>query len=160
MQSSDASQFKRLRLRAIKETPTAFSAEESEEEEKPISYFEAILGESVVFGCFSDDELIAKFCATRDRPKKLNHKAYLWGLYVDPSCRREGIAQDLFLKVMEQCKIQGIIHFRAIVTAGNVRANTFFIRNGFDQIGTEHLSLYFDSQFYDADIFERIEKKI
>ena len=102
---SDAQAYRDVRLEALATSPEAFGS--SYEEEAPLS-LETIQariptsGPNAIFGAFAGSRLVgmAGF-AVYDRVKA-SHKGVMWGVYVQPEWRSQGLGKRLVQRVIEQ----------------------------------------------------------
>lgn len=96
--AADAPAFQALRLRALQEWPSAFASSHEEENATPMEVVvEQITakGDRVVFGAFEEQQLIGVVGLQREQMHKLAHKAFIWGMYVEPRARKQGVGRQL-----------------------------------------------------------------
>ena len=102
----DAQIFAVLRLRALQEEPMSFSSSPEEHAQLEVSSIEQRLAsspDSFVLGAFDDSgELAGMVGVYRQASVKYSHKAYLWGLYVAPGRREQGIGRRLVESAIEE----------------------------------------------------------
>lgn len=138
---SDAALFQSLRLLGLRECPTAFASSFDEERDRALAAVAERLAprdDRAVFGAFEGDELAGVVGIKRQEPVKLSHKAYLWGMYVAPAARNQGVGRQL---------VSGALSFAASalrvrqvilgVNAENVAAIALYERLGFKSFGRE-----------------------
>ena len=90
LEERDLGAYAGLRRRALSEEPLAFAA-------SPESDVVVQIGKApdwMLFGAF-DGELVGSVGMIRSRHPKAAHKLHLWGMYVLPTHRRQGIAARL-----------------------------------------------------------------
>src|SRR6185312_8004619 len=123
---SDATAFRALRLAALLDTPDAFVASHEEEKDRPLDFFESRLVERpghAVFGAFVGDALAAVAGLARDATIQLAHKCNLWGMYVAPPARGQGVARQLLEAVLAHASATpGIAKVTLSVDSANVAA--------------------------------------
>ena len=88
--AEDASTYRLLRLKALRESASSFGSAYEDEEPKPIEHFRDSLDgspERVYFGAFVDCRLVGCVGIERESGRKEHHKAFLRGMYVDPASR-------------------------------------------------------------------------
>src|SRR5689334_620478 len=95
LDAPDAAAYQRLRLRALAECPTAFSASYEDEagrsvEEIAVRVSPAADGSIRTFGAFVDAELVGFVALVHPQRAKLRHCAELAGMYVWPEFRHRG----------------------------------------------------------------------
>lgn len=94
----DAEQFKALRLLAVDNAPTAIWPTCEEELARSSEEIAARIRSTptqAVFGAFESDVLIGITGVRRESLRQVNHKATIWGVFVNPSYRGQGITQTL-----------------------------------------------------------------
>jgi RimJ/RimL family protein N-acetyltransferase len=159
LDSSDASDFQRLRLRGLQEFPAAFSS--SYEEEVPLTgdTIAARLGDQklgVVFGAFIAATLVGVTGIARDRHRKLAHRALMWGVYVAPEGRQHGVGRALGHAAIEYAKHK--LSARQVILgvgATNKPAIALYERLGFEPFGIEPAYLFVDGEYRDEMLMIR-----
>lgn len=142
LQRADAAVFQALRLRGLAEIPAAFSA--SVEEEQPLA-LEIVAGRiaptqtSAMMGLFADDGALVGIAGVfREPPRKLAHRATIWGVYVAPEARRGGAGRQLLRAAMEHAyAMSGVRHLYLSVQDINEPARRLYESLGFEAIGVE-----------------------
>lgn len=150
---ADASAFQQLRLFGLRECPSAFGSSYEEECDTPIAKIAEKLASGAdrgVFGAFEDDVLVGMAGLGREDMAKLAHKAFVWGVYVDPAARGKGISRTLLQAAISfAAAVPGVRQVNLSVNAGNTAAVRLYESLGFGQIGLEPCSLYVDGEFHD-----------
>ncbi len=137
--------FQALRLRGLQETPDAFGATYDEfMNEAPSTILERTLPkesfpERFVLGAFDSDNalvgVVGCYCESR---KKSRHKAWVWGMYVAPEVRGQGIGKQLMQALLARCAtISGIEQIHLGVVTTNVAARHLYETLGFRAYGVE-----------------------
>jgi RimJ/RimL family protein N-acetyltransferase len=135
---SDIEEFIRFRREALAESPLAFTASPEDDLALDGSALRARVGRGAdwVIICAFDGQLVACAGLIRNRHLKAAHKMHLWGMYVAPSHRGQGIAAA----VLEAAKA----HARSIpgvnwiqLAAGSPQARRAYERAGFRPWGVE-----------------------
>jgi RimJ/RimL family protein N-acetyltransferase len=145
----DAAAYANLRREMLVESPLAFasspgddmfsSVERARQKLKPTP-------ESVIFGAF-DPGLIGAVGLYRDRHVKSSHKAHLWGMYVNPDRRRQGIAADLLTATLQHAReLAGVSCVQLSVSSAAPAARGLYERFGFHLGGTEPDALRHEGQ--------------
>lgn len=138
----DASAFQALRLQGLRECPAAFASSWEEEQGKPLQQVAARLASGPPFGVHGAiDEagrLVGVVGLACEGMHKLAHKAVLWGMYVAPSARRQGVARKLVAHVLDQATaIVGLRQVTLGVHSANHAALSLYESLGFTAWGTE-----------------------
>ena len=101
---------------------------------------------SAVFGAFLP-ELVGMAGVFRGRHLKYSHKAFLWGMFVDPTHRGQGIGGRLIDAVIAHAKtMPGVDQLHLSVTDAADGARRLYERRGFSRWGTEPGSICHDGR--------------
>jgi ribosomal protein S18 acetylase RimI-like enzyme len=138
---ADAAAFKTLRLFALQESPTAFASSVDEEKDIPLSTFEerlAFKADQGRFGAFDGDALVGVVALGREGMQKLSHKAFVWGMYMHPVCRGQGVSRPLLDAAIALARsVAAIRQVNLIVNADNPCAIHLYQAAGFKVFGRE-----------------------
>jgi ribosomal protein S18 acetylase RimI-like enzyme len=155
----DVTDFWKMRLRALKEEPGAFSASYEEELSKPIENIVNRIREhwsgpeSYILGAFKNGLLSGMVGFAREQGAKLRHKGKVWGMYISPEVRGKGIGRLLLLEVIRRSSdLEGLEQIVLTVTSGNKSAIRLYENMGFRSYGLEKRALKIGSQYLD-DVF-------
>jgi ribosomal protein S18 acetylase RimI-like enzyme len=160
----DAADYRRIRLKALKNSPEAFGSLHSEELAKSELYFEKCLmnndKENIVFGAFTKDELIAIVCLKKEAKLKTKHRAEILQMYVDVDHRNQKIGQQILDAILSY----GFSHFsdlecvRLAVVRSNKDAIHLYEKTGFKKYATD--TNYFKTgKGYDDIIFMKLAQE-
>jgi len=104
-------------------------------------------GESTVFGAFAP-ELMGTIGLYRDGRKKTAHKAQLWGMFVAPEDRGEGVGRKLLAAAIAHVRtLQGVTQAQISVSATAPEAKRLYESCGFQVWGAEPRALCLDGRF-------------
>jgi RimJ/RimL family protein N-acetyltransferase len=149
----DAPSFQSLRLRGLEEVPTAFASSYEEEADSPLEVIESRLAAREgrgVFGAFDGERLVGIAGLRRESHRKLNHKAFIWGVYVAPDARGSGVSQRLIGEVLAFARsMPDVAQVNLTVNAGNAAAIRLYALLGFEEFGLERNSMIVDGHGYD-----------
>jgi len=74
----------------------------------------------------------------RDRHVKASHKAHVWGMYVAPSHRGQGVGAGLLQAALQHARtLTGVAWVHLAVTSAAPQAQRLYERAGFEVWGTE-----------------------
>jgi RimJ/RimL family protein N-acetyltransferase len=136
----DAEVYVELRREALLESPLAFASSPIDDlASSPEAVREQLRRspESVIFGAFRP-ALVGVVGLYRDRHIKSAHKVHLWGMYVSPSHRRQGVGLQLLQAILRHARtLQGVSWVHLSVTSAAPRAHQLYERAGFQLWGTE-----------------------
>ncbi|MGH6623494.1 MAG: GNAT family N-acetyltransferase [Burkholderiaceae bacterium] len=156
----DAAAFQELRLHGLQESPSAFAGSYEDECDIPI----AIVAERLtarpdrcVLGAFDEHRLIGLLGLKREGARKLSHKAFLWGMYVNPTVRRSGAGRKLVAEALARAAaMPGVRQVNLGVNAANVAAIGLYEAMGFVAYGLERGFLLLDGQLHDEILMVRV----
>jgi ribosomal protein S18 acetylase RimI-like enzyme len=149
----DARAYQELRLYALQESPTAFGSSYSEEMNRPLDMVEDRLGSLAghTFGAFDQEgKLIGMATLYRDQHINSNHKAFLFGMYVSPEYRGQGVGKSLMEKVIAQARALGLRQINLSVNNANEAPVGLYESFGFERYGLEKDAMRIGEEYYDA----------
>jgi RimJ/RimL family protein N-acetyltransferase len=138
--SSDAAEYRTLRLRALRDHPEAFTSSYEEEVLKPLANSEQRLGDTSpvrFWGAFIDGKLVGTVGLEREQRLKVQHKAMVIGMYVATEYARRGIAQALLGTLLTDARASQLELLVLTVTSGNQGAERLYLNAGFVSWGIE-----------------------
>ena len=145
----DAEAYAELRRESLLDSPLAFA---SSPDDDIVSSAEAVreqlrrAPDSVIFGAFQPG-LVGSVGLYRDRHVKASHKAHLWGMYVVPAHRRQGVASRLLDAVLgHAASLPGVSWVELSVSSSTPEARRLYEHAGFRLWGTEPDALRHDGQ--------------
>lgn len=144
------------RLRALKNSPSAFLTTYDEEIAKGQSHFEKTLShlgnEKAIFGAIENNQVIATIgIYQQDRPKTA-HKAGIWGMYVDEAFRKKGIGLKLLDSAIQfahnEMKVKQI---HLSIESTNKAARSLYESKGFKVWGVEPQAMKTNNHYFNED---------
>jgi RimJ/RimL family protein N-acetyltransferase len=149
---NDADSFRRLRLKAIQDSPAALWPTYEEEaratRETIIARIQAN-DHQIVFGAFHDDELIGVTGLRREALAQVAHKAVLWGVYVDVKWRGSGVSRRLIQSTIAHARETKVLQIHLAVHTENPKAEGLYRSFGFEDNGVEPRAIRIGNRFYD-----------
>jgi ribosomal protein S18 acetylase RimI-like enzyme len=106
---------------------------------------------NVAFGAFMGDALAG--CAALAWPSKFGsscHKTTLWGTFVAPSHRRQGIARALVQRAIAHAREHVVRRVNLLVYLPNAQAVGLYESLGFVACGLEPDAICLDGRFHDG----------
>lgn len=154
--------YRDLWLEALKETPESFAADYNEQRQVSDHVWkrrlESVLLEKEAVMVFAklNTKIIGMIGAYFDENPKFKHIATVWGAYVKPDYRNQGIATRmaniLFEKISDNPDIKKIKTYS--ITNGHLAVNVY--KNfGFDIIGISKEELLIGDRYFDVYIMEK-----
>ncbi|HYG61226.1 MAG TPA: GNAT family protein [Thermoanaerobaculia bacterium] len=140
LQDRDVEAYVQLRRQALLDSPLAFAAAPGDDFVSSPDRVRQQLRTGaawVIFGAFRPD-LVGAVGLFRGRYPKASHKAHLWGMYVEPGHRGQGIGAELLGAVIRHAReLPGVTWVHLGVTSAASEARRLYERAGFQVWGTE-----------------------
>jgi len=151
----DVDSFWKLRLRALKEDPESFGAAFEESVDMPLDDAAKRLQKSddaFVLGAFNP-ELVGMIGLYRRQGLKLRHKGIIWGMYVAPEARGQGLGKALMSTAIERAStMPDLNHLMLTVVTTNEAARNLYSSLGFKTYGTESEALKLGDRLLDEEL--------
>ncbi|MCD6026152.1 MAG: GCN5-related N-acetyltransferase [Solimicrobium sp.] len=160
LNSDDITIYREFRIQAIHESPHSFGESAVEVTKKSLASFSAQLQShgrgDFVLGAFDEaTHLTGVVGFYRAIPSNLSHKGTLWGMYVAPGKRHQGIGSTLVTAAIERAgNLPGILSINLCVTASNVAARRLYESKGFQVYGIEPKALCIDGVYFDEVLMQ------
>ena len=152
---ADATAFRALRLRALKEHAEAFTSSYEEDALKPLSATEERLAPesgNVFWGAFVADEMRGMIGLSRESRTKNRHKGDVVAMYVSPESGRRGLARALLEELIKFARTEARLeHLVLTVTRTNTAARDLYLRTGFATFGVEPRAIKVGDEYFDKE---------
>jgi ribosomal protein S18 acetylase RimI-like enzyme len=150
---SDALAFQALRLQALRQDPIAFASSYEDERDTPLATVAERLvptGDRAIVGGFDGERLVGLAAWHREEMRKLQHKGFVWGVYVDKAHRGRGLAKRLLEAVICLARqADGIVLLNLTAYADNHAAIALYESVGFVIYGREPAAICVDGMLHD-----------
>jgi len=148
LDAADAAAFQQLRLRALLDTPDAFASSHAEEKDAALADVARRLEPTdarSVHGAFDGDALVATVGLARESRTKFAHKGVVWGMYVAPAARGQGLAHELMVALIARARqTPGLGKLDLVADSMNVAAIALYESLGFVVWGREQDAMRLD----------------
>ncbi len=150
-----------MRLEALQNHPTAFSADWATALAQPISFWTERLRSSGTettvanFLAVHDQQLIGMCSIARRNSPKVQHTADIVGMYVRPEWRGMHIADGLLTACIEWAQTHEVKIVKLAVVTTNIAAIHSYARCGFHVYGLEPQALAYEGVSYDEMLMAR-----
>jgi RimJ/RimL family protein N-acetyltransferase len=145
--------FRALRLRGLLECPTAFASSYAEEHRDSVEVVAQRLShksDGSIVGAFREQALVGVVGVQRERMVKLAHKAFVWGMYVAPEARGDGLGAALMERAMQYAAVElRVKQVNLGVNTRNEAALALYRKLGFKEYGHERGFLLVDGVLHD-----------
>ena len=137
---TDAEDFRHIRLAALQTAPEAFGSTFSAESGRTIESFIEGLETSHVVGAYRDSTIVGMIGLKRESGARMDHKAFVWGFFVEPGARGCGTGALLIEAALAAAR-RMVEQVTLTVVADNTSAIRLYERFGFSRYGTEPRAL-------------------
>lgn len=137
---ADAEAYRTIRLRALLTAPEAFGSLHAIEAKRPLADHAARLASTRVFVAYDGSEMVGMAGFARNAAPKEAHKGFLWGFYVDPATRGQGVGTTLLAAVLEHARTS-VEQVTLTAVEGNTPALALYEKAGFSRYGLEPRAL-------------------
>lgn len=134
---ADATLYRSLRLRALREHPDAFTSSYEQDREQPLEAAARRLAAHPLWGAYHHAELYGFVGLERELRPKNRHKATVMGMYVAPEVGGQGVGRALLDALIAHARQNGLESLVLTVTDGNERATRLYEAAGFRSFGVE-----------------------
>ena len=145
LNTNDVDTYIAIRKEGLKKYPYSFGASPNRviERDQTKNDLAAKNDENFILGFFEKDELVGIVGFMRYTKPKIQHKGFIWGMYVKTEQQGKGIGKQLMEAVIEKSQqIKGLQQINLSVT--NLSENAFFLykKLNFIEYGREKSALY------------------
>ena len=152
LRPEDADSIRKLRLEALLDSPESFGSSYEEEREYSLKKFKDRLESGCTLGAFLHEELVGMVTVIQETRNKTKHKANIFGMYVSPAQRGQGIGKNLIIKAINQAKtMKGIEQIHLTVVTSNDAAKHLYLSLGFEIYGREKHALKIGDSYLDEE---------
>lgn len=132
----DANDFRTIRLSGLKNNPEMFGSTYAVESQRPLALFAERIEKSVIFAAYHEQQIVGVIIFLQESGLKSAHKANIYGFYIEPQFRGQGIATQLLqivLSYAQDCVEQIMLS----VVSTNDLAIQLYKKHGFQSHGVE-----------------------
>ena len=160
---ADAKDYQTLRLRALQTDPESFGSTYEREVNFPIEAVEERIRHAedrFVLGAFDDAGLLVGVVRfMRDMDRKSKHKGNIYGMYVAPEVRGQGVGKALMVEALNYVKqFDGVEQIHLQVVSKNEGAKKLYKSLGFETYGIEPRGLKDGDEYFDEELMVLILK--
>lgn len=132
----DANDFRTIRLSGLKHNPEMFGSTYAVESQSPLALFAERIERSVIVGAFHKNQIVGVIIFLQETGLKNAHKANIYGFYIEPQFRGQGIATQLLQTVLSYAQ-DYVEQIMLSVVSTNDLAIQLYKKHGFQIYGTE-----------------------
>ena len=156
---SDAAAYRSLRLRALKDHPTAFVSSYEEQKDWPLETFAQRLratvdpADSFNLGCFVEGDIVGTVGFFRHAGPKRMHIGKIVGMHVAAEHQGKGHGRALLADALGRVRqMPGLAVVHLAVESTNEPARALYTSFGFETYGVERQAIFVDGQYFDEDL--------
>ena len=157
----DACLYQELRLRALKEHPSAFAQPYESQASTAISDVTLRLKEAdesphdFILGMFLDETLIGMVGFRRERFERVQHKGSIWGMYIASEAQGQGLGRTLMQEAIRRASLMpGLEQISLGVISGNESARSLYTSLGFQSYGLEMRAIVINGEYHDDELMQ------
>lgn len=155
LEISDVEEYKKLRIKSLKNNPSSFWADVTDEEDKDANDLFPKIG--ITLWVYSDTLLIGMAGLYPDTGERYKHQVFINKVYISPSHRWKGLAKMLLQKLMDiWTKKYQPKCIKLTVSADNTHAIKLYESLGFETYGIEPMWICVDWTFYNDQLMCKI----
>lgn len=156
IEHKDVEKWFEMRIESLYESPSAFMANPEDEKAQGIDSFKKRVleggNDNLIFACFNDDEIVGSVGLYRETTVKAQHKGTIWGMYVKPQYRAQGIGKKLLTAALEFAKSNmKLKKVDLSVESSRVSAKKLYSSMGFKKWGHEEYAIKIEDKFFDEE---------
>lgn len=155
---ADAAQFRELRLEALQDSPTAFSADYQLNVSQSMHFWKSKLRpdeHGIIFFAGHENHLIGMTGIRRGESAKTKHSAGIWGVYVRPEWRGLHIAEAFMEMCIHWAGLRQVNILKLGVATTNTSPVRCYERCGFTVYGTDPRGIFYEGKYYDEYLMSR-----
>jgi RimJ/RimL family protein N-acetyltransferase len=152
---ADVEALRDLRLDALRLCPTAFTADLAENETRPIEWWRDVVkkstggGAQAIFVAETNQQLLGMAGIAGTAAAKQAHRADIWGVYVRPTARGQGLGARLVSAAVDWARDRRLVMVTLAAIVGNEGARRCYERAGFTVYGVQPMVVRVDGVYYD-----------
>lgn len=146
---ADWAVLKVIRLESLAISPDGFGSTYEEEKDRTEAEWRHFFERESIFVASVDGCVCGIIALMPHQQQKYYHRGTIFGLYVSPTYRRQGIAGHLLDTVMAYARSMGLLQLQLGVRCDNEVAITCYIKKGFIKVGHTPRSSFADGSFHD-----------
>ena len=138
-----------IRLEALQNHPVAFSADYENDRQRPLAEWLQRIAESPTFIAWDGETAAGMAGIFSSRSSKTSHQGHIWGVYVRPNYRGQGLGEALVRRCLDYARENGKKMVYIAAASNNTAAIRCYERCGFSVYGLQPMAICVDGRCYD-----------
>ena len=158
---ADSEIYHELRLRALREHPTAFAQPYESQAATSLVDVTRRLREAsespndFILGTFADGRLIGMVGFRREPGDRVRHKGTIWGMYIAAEVQGRGLGRALIREAVSRASsMPGLEQISLGVISGNAYARNLYVSIGFETYGMEKRAIVINGEYHDDELMQ------
>lgn len=153
---ADVAAFQKIRRDRLEMEPRSFAESLAEHDSTSIEVtarrLESSSPDNFVIGAFAEGQLVGMAGFARNLREKSRHKGLIWGVYVQPTWRNQGVARAMLAELIQRVRAnEGVEKIILTVSSDQTPAKRLYSSLGFEAFGQEKHALKVDGRYVDED---------
>jgi ribosomal protein S18 acetylase RimI-like enzyme len=145
-----------LRMLALETDPWSFADSPEELREISVDVYTSRLrsnhASNFIVGAFEEHKAVGMTGFYQEKPMKLRHKGWIWGVFVKPDVRGRGVARSLMQEAIKRAKtIDGLEMILLTVSVDQPAPRKLYESFGFRSIGVEPKGIKIGTKHHDEE---------
>ena len=145
-----------IRLEALQNHPVAFSADYENDLQRPLPEWLQRIGESPTFIAWDGETAVGMAGIFPGRSSKTNHQGTIWGVYVRPAYRGQGLGGALVRRCLDYARENGSKIIYIAAASNNTAAIRCYERCGFSVFGLQPMAICVNGRYYDELLMAQV----
>ncbi|SEO94023.1 GNAT family N-acetyltransferase [Paenibacillus sp. OV219] len=146
-----------LRLLALQDSPEAFGATYEDSVGTPLDTVRGriqLQADNFILGAYTEEgELVGMVGFRRYDGTKVQHKGFVWGMFVSPKARQQSVGRKLLQHLLERVeRVEDLDQVTLMVVTSNEQARKLYLSLGFEVYGLERCALKYRGVYYDEEL--------
>lgn len=131
LRDGEGSLWRDIRLSALEQAPSVFSARYEDWAARPLSHYEAQVADRGIFVAEHERRVVGVACLVKDDDPNYSHRGWVMSVYVRPEIRGQGVANKLLIAAIEAARVQAMTELFLDVGKTNHAAQQAYLHAGF-----------------------------
>jgi RimJ/RimL family protein N-acetyltransferase len=145
-----------IRLEALQNHPVAFSADYENDLQRPLPEWLQRIGENPTFIAWDGEAAAGMAGIFSGHSSKTAHQGTIWGVYVRPAYRIQGLGEKLVRRCLAWARENGKKVAYIAAASNNTAAIRCYERCGFSVFGLQPMAICVNGRYYDELLMAQV----